>query len=61
MPSERETRRECVLVSAGDHDGARMKIWEIVRDDKGAATDLVEEKNMADHFEGRMFNLLAED
>lgn len=59
-PAQREDKRECVIVSAGDHDGARMKIWEIVRDDKGRVTDLVEDK-MRDLFEGRMYNLLGED
>ena len=61
MPSQRETRRECVVVSAGDHDGAKMKVWEIIRDDKARVTDLVEEKAKSDHFEGRLHNLLAED
>jgi hypothetical protein len=61
MPSQRETRRECVIVSAGDHDGARMKVWEIIRDDQGRVTDLVEEKKLADQMGGRMHNLLGED
>lgn len=60
MPSEREDRREVVIVSAGDHDRATMKVWEIVRDDKGKPTDLVEEP-MMDCAEGRLFNLLADD
>ena len=61
MPSEREDRKEVVIVSAGDHKGATMKVWEIIRDDKGRPTDLVEEKNLADHMEGQMFNLLGDD
>lgn len=62
MPSEREDRRECVIVSAGDRDGAQMKMWEIVRDDQARVTDLVEDHNMmADHFEGSLHNLMAED
>jgi hypothetical protein len=60
-PSERETRRECVIVSAGDHERAIMKMWEIIRDDQGRVTDLLEEKYKDDHFEGRMFNLLEDD
>jgi len=60
-PSQRETRRECVVVSAGDHHGAKMKVWEIIRDHQARVTDLVEEKAEADHFEGRLHNLLAED
>jgi hypothetical protein len=61
-PSQRETRKECVIVSAGDHDGARMKMWEIIRDDQARVTDLAEIKSKAAaHFEGRMHNLLAED
>jgi hypothetical protein len=61
MPSQRETRRECVIVSAGDHDNARMKMWEIMRDGQGRVTDLVEDFTTSDRFEGRLFNLLAED
>jgi hypothetical protein len=60
-PSKRETRRESVIVSAGDHDGARMKVWEIIRDDKGRVTDLVEKAMKDKWFEGRMFNLLGDD
>ena len=61
-PAQREDKRECIIVSAGDHDGAKMKMWEIVRDDQARVTDLVEDPNMtADHFEGRMHNLMAED
>jgi hypothetical protein len=60
-PSERETRRECVIVSAGDHQRAIMKMWEIIRDDQGRVTELIEEKHKDDHFEGRMFNLLEDD
>ena len=61
MPSESERRKECVIVSAGDHQRAAMKMWEIVRDDQGRVTELIEEKSKPDHFEGRMFNLLADD
>ena len=51
-----------MIVSAGDRDNARMKMWEIVRDDQGRVTDLVEDKaHAADHYEGRLHNLLAED
>ena len=60
MPSQRETRKECVVVSAGDHHGARLKMWEIVRDDQGRVTELIEDKDKGD-FGGRMFNLLADD
>lgn len=60
MPSERETRRECVVVSAGDHERAMTKMWEIVRDDKGRVTELIEDKDTGG-FEGRMFNLLGDD
>ena len=61
-PAQREDKRECVIVSAGDRDRAQMKMWEIVRDDQGRVTDLVEEKaHTCDHFEGRLHNLLAED
>jgi hypothetical protein len=59
-PSQR--RKECVVVTAGDHDGARMKMWEMVRDDQGRVTDLVEEAaNGCEGFEGRLFNLMQAD
>ena len=61
MPREREDRKEVVVVSAGDHHGAKMKVWEIIRDHQARVTDLVEEKAETDHFEGRLHNLLAED
>lgn len=61
MPSERETRKECVIVSAGDHHSATMRMWEIVRDDHGVVTDLVAWKETPDHFEGRLHNLLADE
>jgi hypothetical protein len=60
MPVDRESKKEVVIVSAGDHANARVKAWEIVRDDKGRVTDLVEDK-VADRFEGRLFNLLADE
>jgi hypothetical protein len=61
-PAQREDKRECVVVSGGDRDRATMKMWEIVRDDKGRVTDLVEDKaQMHDSFEGRLHNLMAED
>jgi hypothetical protein len=60
-PSEREDRKECVVVSAGDHDGARLRMWEIVRDDRGRVTDLVEDTTGHDSFEGRLFNLMEAD
>jgi hypothetical protein len=59
MPSEREDKKEVVVVSAGDHTQAVMKAWEIVRDAKGRVTDLVEDKDMAGCFGGRMFDLLG--
>ena len=61
-PSQREDKRECVIVSAADHDGAIMRMWEIVRDDQGRVTDLIEDKNKTpDSFEGRLHNLLADE
>ena len=61
MPVDRESKKECVVVSAGDHNCGKVKIWEIIRDDKGRVTDLVEEKAKLDDFEGRMFNLLEDE
>ena len=61
MPSEREDRKEVVIVVAGDHKSAKVKVWEIVRDDKGRPTDLVEDKKLPRHFEGQMVNLLVDD
>jgi hypothetical protein len=61
MPSQRETRRECMVVSGGDHKTARIKVWDIVRDDQGRVTDLIEDKTMKGKSGGRMFNLLADE
>jgi hypothetical protein len=58
MPSEREDKKEVVVVTAGDHKSARMLAWEIIRDAKGRVTDLVEDKDMKNCFGGRMFDLL---
>ena len=60
LPSQSERRKECVIVSAGDHKGAKMKMWEIIRDDKGKPVDLVAQAEY-DHCEGRMVNLLNDD
>jgi hypothetical protein len=61
-PSESERRKEVVIVSAGDHERATMKMWEIIRDDQARVTELAEWKAYTpDHFEGRLFNLLDED
>jgi hypothetical protein len=60
-PSKRETKKEIVVVSAGDCAGAQMKVWEIIRDDKGRVTDLVENKDITDHFEGRLVNLMEDE
>lgn len=60
-PSQREDKCECVIVSAGDRDGARMKMWEIVRDGSGRVIDLVEDKGDAKGFEGRLYNLMGDD
>lgn len=61
MPADRETKKEVVIVSAGDKDRATMKVWEITRDDKGAVTDLVEEKGAPKDWEGRMYDLLGDE
>jgi hypothetical protein len=60
QPSQREDRREIVMISVGDFERAFLKAFEIVRDDKGRVTDLLENE-MPDEFGGRLFNLLADD
>jgi hypothetical protein len=62
-PSERETRKECVIVNACDRDGARMRAWAIIRDDQGRVTELKAEKSpgQEDRVEGRLFNLLEDE
>jgi hypothetical protein len=60
-PSKRETKKEIVVVSAGDRAGAQVKVWEIIRDDQGRVTDLIEDKATHDRFEGRMFNLMEDE
>jgi hypothetical protein len=63
MPSERETRKECVIVSAADKESARMQAWEIIRDAKGRVVELKAEKtpDKDARFEGRLFNLLEDE
>ena len=61
LPSQSERRIECLVVSAGDHQGGKIKMWEIVRDDKGRPSDLVEDKQDYDNFGGRLTNLLNDD
>ena len=63
LPSERETRKEWVIVSAGDQESARMQAWEIIRDGEGRVVELKAEKTpgQEDHFEGRLFNLLEDE
>jgi hypothetical protein len=63
LPSQRETRKECVIVTAADKAGARLKAWEIIRDGAGRVVELKAEKaaGNADRFEGRLFNLLEDE
>ena len=63
MPSEREDRKEAVIITACDHDGGTLRAFEIKRGSDSAVTELTPEKEPGkfDHFEGRMFNMLQDD
>jgi hypothetical protein len=63
MPSEREDRKECVIITFGDHDGCTMRAFEIMRGPDARVTALKPEKEAGacDRFEGRAINLMADD
>lgn len=60
MPSEREDKREVVIINAFDLEGGKMRVYEIERDPDGRVMDLVLDTTVLE-FEGRMFNLLKEE
>ena len=57
MPSQREDKREVVIINAFDRQSGQMRIYEIKRDRKGRVSDLVKDPEGIDRFEGRLFNL----
>jgi hypothetical protein len=61
MPRDREDKIEIVLINACDHQGAKVRTYEIKRDDKGVVTELeLQTHGDEDEFSGRLYNLLAQ-
>lgn len=62
-PSQREDRREVVIINAFNHNGEGKQVfYDIVRDNDGIVTDLVKERESQwDHNEGRFYNLFDKD
>lgn len=63
MPRDRMDRKEVVILNAYDHQGGKMVSLEIMRDDKGVVTDLIENDREKDTtaLAGRLHNLLGDD
>lgn len=62
MPSEREDKREVVLINACSGADSRLKILAISRDDKGRVNALTADPDhQLNHIEGRLFNLLDDE
>jgi hypothetical protein len=60
QPSQREDKREVVLINACDRQGGKMRIYEIKRDKKGVVTELaLQRQGEEGRFSGRLFNLLV--
>jgi hypothetical protein len=60
QPSQREDRREVVIINACDHNGGKMRVYEMKRGANGRVSALVQDQTEADHFEGRLFNLFKD-
>jgi hypothetical protein len=58
-PSQREDRREVVLITACDRTGGAVRAFEIKRNDEGVVSALepMPKASEADSFSGRLFNL----
>jgi hypothetical protein len=62
MPSQREDKREVVIINACNRQSAKMRIYEMKRDARGRVSDLVKDPEKGvERFEGRLFNLFADD
>lgn len=60
-PSNREDRREIVMVTAYDRNGGKMRSWEIIRGPDGVVTELKADSPIKGaEYEGRFFNLFDE-
>lgn len=60
-PSQREDRREVVIMNAFDHKGGKMRIYEIKRNAKAIVADLVLDSEPTTSLSGRMHNLFDEE
>ena len=61
-PSEREDRREAVIITAFNKDTGFVRAYEIKRGPDACVTELTPEKEAAkrDRFEGRLYNLFED-
>jgi hypothetical protein len=59
LPSERQDRREAVIITAFNKDTGFMRTYEIKRGPDARVTALVPEREL-DRFEGRIYNLFDE-
>jgi hypothetical protein len=61
-PSEREDRKECVIITCCNKDGGFMRAFEIKRAPDATVCELVAEKEAGkcDRFEGPLFNLFED-
>jgi hypothetical protein len=62
QPSQREDRKEAVIITCFNKDKGFMRAYEIKRDAQARVTELTPEKEGAacDRFEGRLYNLFEE-
>lgn len=60
-PSEREDRKEVVIITAFDRKTGFLRAYEIKRGPDAAVTELIPEREPAEHFSGRLMNLFDDD
>jgi len=60
-PSEREDRRECVIITAANKDEGVMRCFEIKRSPDATVCELVPETDKHDRVSGPLFNLFDDE
>jgi hypothetical protein len=61
-PSQRQDRKECVVITASDGRDTRLKVWEIIRGPDATVTALVlNDEGKMDVYKGRLVDLLNDD
>ncbi len=59
-PSEREDKREVVMINACDRKEGKMRMLNMIRGVDGRVTDLVRDPDQPDRYEGRAANFLLD-